>query len=824
MDSAYFVNREEELSCLLSHVPPKSNKSQAVALRSPSGFGKSGLMDRLCQELSNLKVNYVIVDPEIRTKSTTSGVYEGLFIQQCAIALEKIAQSKGAQTYTFRKFLKDNRKKLVIRKDKGDFFRKAPGFKSWYEILIDYIERYLLTGSYSTRSILSSQDEHSIEFSRLYISKFGLSKLVFIFREAQHFDQLSLRFILDTVRTNEELFVFFEYTSEDKNFRGDHHELINKQHSLGLKFYRYELSKLKLHHIAYLLRTYSQKDIKLSSDYYLNWDGNIRSIEELKFRVTCGIEYNLGENSIPLLTDAVDQYKQHISSLPSDQKMIIALISANVIPISTATLHGAFSKINVRTSYSNPSTDIDILLRNHGLITHTEESKLRIDNEDVSEAIETLSAMTSFLAYARKALKEYYLDCIEQSNMNIPIIESFTQSFILSSSTADASALMLLAKKLETLVGDTINPKIFADALYPAIQSKGIMFDDDRKFMAGWLIELLYDTGQYSKALQIFDQNLNQSNYFDLLKINCAIESGQHFKAKQTLNNLKSINGGDNNSFFLLMEALIARADNDREKTLDILRGLINSTSKKQSVHAYALRFMETVQEFPKVTRLLLESANIFNNLGFYSSEAYSRLASAMHLSRNGEITKAKTQVESAKNLLKSRVGDLHLLRNNEGATELYRLSPDLDYCKNIFEMARWTVEDDFSELVINTNLAITNSLLGFHDHANQLIKASMKIIEKPDFGDRDIFWSFAFNANFVFENSNQAYEGSSIMKDISSKNEPPIIYQDYWLYRFNLTEKEPNKKYVHMLNKKYHPLFLSHWQIDLEGIKSLSL
>ena len=824
MKSAKFVNREEELTFLLEHAPPKSDKSQVVALRSPSGFGKSELMNKFCQELSNHNAHYVIVDPDIRTKSHSFIIYEGLFIQKSALALETLAKSFDTQAYTFRIFLKGNRKKLVLSRKKGDFLRKAPGFKAWYEIFIDYIERYLLIGKYSATNILISKDEQAIDLARHFMSDFWTSKLVFIFREAQHFDQTSLRFILDIIREKDKFYAFFEYTSDEKEFRNDHHNLIKQQVTLGLKFYLFELLKLKSHHFAYLLRSCSKKNVKLSSDYYLNWNGNIRAIEELKFRVTISREYDLSENTTLLLSDAVEQYKQHIASLSNYKKMIIALISANVIPLSSIMLHNAFSKTNILNAYYDPSEDIELLLCEHGLITINKESKLRIDNEDVNEAIETLPEMRGFLAYARKALKECYLNHIDKlEKVDIPIIESFTQSFILSSATADSGALRLLAKKLEHLVGrDTVNPKILADALYPIIKSKDIIFDDDRQFMIRWLIVLQYETGQYYKTLKLFNHNLDMSNYFDLLKINCAIESGLHLEAKKHLKQLKEANESEKCQTFSLMEALIARADNDKEKTLHILEDLINSVSKQSPIYAYALRFMETVQEFPKVTQLVLESANVFKSIGLYSSEAYSRLASAMHLSRGGKVVEAKDQIQLAKNLLKSRVGDLHLIRNNEGAATLFTHSPDLYHCKNIFEMARWTVEDDFSELVINTNLAITNSLLGIHDHAIQLIKTSMEIIKSPDFGDRDIFWGFAFNSSFVFKNCNQSWEGLRIMEDVARKNSAPIIYRDYWLYRFNLTDQKPNAKYAHMLKKKYHPLFLSHWQIDSEGIKSL--
>ncbi len=819
-----FVNRNEELAFLLRHAPPKSKESCAIALRAPSGYGKSALMTRFCANLSDLGINHVIVDPDVRGKTEKREIHDGFFAQACAVALDKAAQSGEISTPTFSAFLKSKRGKLVASRGTGDLYRKAPGFKTWYETLVDYAERTLLKGEYAPPNILNSTNDPAVDLARSYLSESYPSSTVFVFREAQHFDQVSFRFVLDVVRKNNGFFAFFEYTSDQSEFRAQHHEIIKAQGLLGLRFHWYQLLKLKPHHVTYLLRLYTNRDIELSSDYYLSWDGNLRSIEELRYRVTIGGDESASDDLSPWLNDAVEQYRKHIISLNGDQRMLLALINANIQPLSSAVLSDAYSRINARTAYSDPNADVDALLNTHNLITHTEKGELRIDNEDVSEAIETIPAMVSFLAYARKALKECYLEYIEKAEPgDVPLIESVAQAFMFSGVTADSGALVLLVKKVESLVGGAINPKRLIDTVYPLVESDDILFDDDRQLLIRWAIDLLYDTGQYKKALKLIPHASEQSDYIDLLEANCAIESGAHIRAKELLDCLRTSSAAsDLEPALVLLEALIARTNNDAESAQQLLEGLIKSTPEQSPFHAYALRFMETVREFPAVIHHTLKSAVIFENLGYFSSEAYSRLASAMHLTRSGDVETAKYQVDVAQKILSSLAGDLHVARNNQGAVELSTLSPNLKQCRNLLDMARWTVEDDYSELVINTNLAITNSLLNMHEHADQLIKASVKILNAPDFGDRDVFWGVAYNAHFVLDRCGKAAEGRRIMQQVASEHEPPIIYRDYWLYRFNLTDEPPDGKYSHMLAKQYHPLFLSHWQIDREGIKSL--
>jgi hypothetical protein len=201
------------------------------------------------------------------------------------------------------------------------------------------------------------------------------------------------------------------------------------------------------------------------------------------------------------------------------------------------------------------------------------------------------------------------------------------------------------------------------------------------------------------------------------------------------------------------------------------------------------------------------------------SSAAYTELTLASHIAREGDAAGALTAVENAKNLLTSTARDQHILLNNEAAVNLLSESPNSSDCCDKLARGIPCSGDDYSDLVLYTNLAVSAVLAHRADLASEAVERALRIASSPRFADRDVFWGVSFNLQYVdaaMELGRQA-ELAELFDDLK----PHSLQHEYWQHRCGLTPSAPDR-FRHMLSKPYHPMFLSHWTIDVDGLRFL--
>jgi hypothetical protein len=131
------------------------------------------------------------------------------------------------------------------------------------------------------------------------------------------------------------------------------------------------------------------------------------------------------------------------------------------------------------------------------------------------------------------------------------------------------------------------------------------------------------------------------------------------------------------------------------------------------------------------------------------------------------------------------------------------------------------SVRDDFSRLVLQNNRLICYWLSGETDRAARCAEVIEDILAAPGFGNQDVFWTTCFNAwAFFSEVGNneraEAFRAKAFAIDLAG-----CCYQSYWKVRFGLVSG-PAAGFDFLLQFKYHPEYLSHWVIDLEGLSVL--
>src|SRR3989338_5354347 len=91
-----FINRGAELAYFKRVLDPTAAKPVLAVVRSPSGFGKSSLINRVRSEVETPHRRFCIVDPSIRATPGGTRLYDGFFLQKCAEELSILAAGRQA--------------------------------------------------------------------------------------------------------------------------------------------------------------------------------------------------------------------------------------------------------------------------------------------------------------------------------------------------------------------------------------------------------------------------------------------------------------------------------------------------------------------------------------------------------------------------------------------------------------------------------------------------------------------------------------------------------------------------------------------------------
>jgi len=339
-----FVNRDSELRFLEEKLLTRSSSPAKIIVRSPTGFGKSSLTDQL-RVSSRIKSDVCVVDPDVRGGGELGSVHAGYFLQRIAEALDELRSTGGQKGPSFRAFIRANRLKMAKFKDPADIISDAPSVKHLYKTAFEYLFRFGAIGKYSAKNLLRSDQSASVRICEAYVEQeFTNQKIVVVVREAQHIDNFSLRAILALARSASGPSLILEYTSETASFQSRHHEILLRAAQSTENFVIFDLVRLQQPHLQYLLTKHVDRNIDLKSETYAKWDGNLRSIVEMRFRIAVGQPIPLGaEHNFLDVESSVDE---HLISLDQTQRLILAMLFANVEPINVPVLVFICTKIN----------------------------------------------------------------------------------------------------------------------------------------------------------------------------------------------------------------------------------------------------------------------------------------------------------------------------------------------------------------------------------------------------------------------------------------------------------------------------------------------
>jgi len=818
------VNRREDLKRLLNLVPPRRTRSSFVILTAPSGYGKTRLTSKLIDVLRSEGVFAVALEPQVRAKNAASSVYQGFFIQRCAEALDEQVKALGSALLvpTFEEFLKLDRIRRAKSTNWLGALRKPPGIKAAYDLGVELFDRILNTGEHSAKKLLTSDSREAIDTCARYVKLVAEAmRLVLVVREAQHIDQISLQLLSEVAGAQSSNGAILEYTLDATGalnpLYADFIEAAPLHEAEWLHIV--ELLRLTKPHLEELLRQTIPGAENISGAYYLHWDGNVRSIRQLRFSIS--IEHRQSIPQLPSLKEGVVQeYQRQISKLTPTDRMSLCLLFAHGEAVPRPLLRLLLEKLNALATKSVVDQGLEAMIDAELVAVHPSDA-LGLENEDVAEAIRTLAALAGSVLLSKGVLRDYYRLIVSDSkNQPSDVSLAVRQALRLSVDLGDVATMEEVVAQLSSGVTKTIDQSWYVSQIVAAVDGRAQLFADQQDRLLLWAAELAYEISDFLKARDLLRQLTSTSAFSEALLCACLTETGDHGEASRLAELLKMGADADERLVGQLVELILLRCTGRIDEARKLWQQLAAMTGILElNLYGYLLRFKELVFDFPDCMDALHTSSEWFLERGLGSSAAYSELTLASHLARMGSATAATAAIEKAKDLLKSTARDQHILLNNEVAVNLLSQEPDVAECCDKVARAIPCSGDDYSDLVLYTNLAVSAALANRPALATEAVDRALRIVNRPRFADRDVFWSVSFNLEYVDKILGLGRQVDLTRIFVSLK--PHSLQNEYWRYRRGYAPSA-HTRFQYMLTKPYHPMFLSHWTIDVDGLRTL--
>jgi hypothetical protein len=819
-----FVNREDELAYLVDWLRSPHLTPPVIIIRSPPGFGKSRLTDHLSQRTDFRDQRFCIVDPSIRTGVDVLRVYDGFFLQRSAEALSTLANSYQGQWPTFAAFLHTRRWKTTTEKQTLEAFSEMPTSSSLYKIALDYAARLWGFGRYSARELLHSDRFEAVKACSEYV-QYVLKHfpIVLIVRETQHLDMESLRTLLRLNQFELTPPLILEYTSETNEFGPDHQKLLIRVAETHTNINILDLTRLSLEHLTYLIRRNVRADLALNSDYYLTWSGNLRSIIELRFRVAIGQHRVNAVDMVNVLTSLNRSLESHLAQLSSIQHLLLAIVAANIEALDKQSLSRVFAEIRPAIPQNALNMAIRELIEVHGFLSKSDGS-YRIQSDTVSTALAGAPFFRPIIALAERSLREHYAMAIETASYDrIGLSAAVRQVFRLCARTKDATGLLRAVDILALEVKRSQDQSMYVDSVVSALESDPQLYAHDHDELVTWAASLAYDVCEWERAANLLYLKQTQDSFSQAMRACALQEIGRHDEALALAPIIRAnATHSDQRLIADLIESIIGGCRGEHEFARRNLKKIILTSEYQTSpLLGYAYRFFEVVQGYAECADSLNRSIDWFEKFGFVKSRAYSQLPLAVIAARLGQIEAGRRLILEAERALVNEVRDQHMVLNNGAAVELLDATPDFRDCKKKLLAALLLVRDDYSELTVLSNLGLAYWGLQDMDAALACVEKVLLILQDHDFADKDVYWPACFNAAQILGAMGLKERQQRVLRFPRDQGRPSSVNRSYWAYRYG-DSAELGEEYIILASRPRHPLYLSHWIVDLDGLNLL--
>lgn len=821
-----FVNRTSELEMLLAFLPPQMRSSKFIALRSPPGFGKSRLVDRVLSEIAADTVLVAVVDPHVRSSKKIDQAHDGYFLQLCAGEASRCVQQQSIKKPELSEFLRERRLQTVTEIKGRDVAKQGPTVRAAWTAVFDLFERATSRGDYSPDKILASDASHAVRICREYLSHVfdGLCSVV-VLREAQHVDSESLKFFLNAVATFASLTVILEYTSRNNEFEPTHAKLISEHAEKGVEVVLHDLLKLGQHEADLLVNEITDGASPLEPEHLTDWDGNIRSLIEFRYRITLQTRVNSGSDIGNPFKRLEAQRKSELDQLSPREGFLLSVLAHHDGPLDRNMLVSLLYAQEPLATRASIEADIESIASS-GRHIKLVGAEVTLRDDDVLDLINEAPVLRRYGPFSIKALRDYYVRAWRDGDFSaLPRSRALRGAIVGCARTGDELTLRELLSEASSFVATAQSPSQYVELLSSTFEAFSPFSATARKYIADWAIEIAYGASDYLRAASLVESipQSERSTFHELVHACSLQEIGRHPEARLIAERIDAAAIDAPTSLLAkLVLLLVEGAVGDEKRAEALFQGILTTPDFKDlPALGYAHRFGEMFYDFDICAYHLAESIRLFDAAQLVESASYSRISGAVHLARAGKIDEALTQFEQARIALASSIRDEHLIANNWAVLQMLRDVPDFAAVREALKAALFSVGDEFSELTILSNLVTAAVRTGDKDLVTSAVARMRAILDKPKFGEKGIYWDATHSAGDALRWLGRSDEVHDLNALRQSRCPARSVHSDYWLHRFDET-LPASAKYRTMLRKPYHLSYLSHWTIDLDGLRAL--
>lgn len=813
-----FLDRVTERAFLLDMLPPNAGGPAIAVIRGPTGYGKSQLTSWIAAALSDKGVSTCIVDPQVRAPVEHAQVYQGRYLQACIEALDR-ANIKGIPS--FESYIRDRGLKNLGEYRPHKHLRSMPGWGTLYSVGLDLLDRVLVRGEFSPSALLKSDDASVTALCTAYLKSITATPVVvLVIRETQLCDVMSLRELLRAHREAKGLYLLFEYTTDDRSLAVEHQKLFETEVSADQSVRIIDLERLPWNEVQSLLERYAKDSRLIKGEFQAKWDGNLRAVKELRYRVALGQSGTAANLALPAPTNLLANLQLGIEALGRTQRFLLATLAEHIEPIPQPVFRAMAASVPSAFGLTANVDELIATLAEQDRFVSLRGADIGIANDDIARAIVGMPDHLRLQVVARRTVLDYYAGILRSRDFSgASLVTAARHAIRLASSQADLPMLTALLELIEGEINASADPAIYIDLVVRcANEAEGIGTTERARLLA-WAAKFAYRSSDFTRVVAILDPVLPRAPADSLLLAHSLIEVAREDDARRLAREIRT--RSDIPEAELVSELILGNLDlvaMDYEGCLARLERVVERADVVGSALAgHAFRLMESAVDEREAVLYCDASIDRFEKASLPIAAAYSRLAVTRHLARLGKWQQALNRLDEAQPVLTGIVASRHFLLNNRAGVELLRPEPDFEFSVDLLRQALTLSRDKFSDMTILQNLLIAawqadNDELA-QDAASQLtrrldqVDATAVLMAEGS--------CFALAGYFAARGNTAARDmvrqkGLAMMGTMSSP---------YWAWRFGEMADRPPRYPSPIMDKPYHPSFLSQWQLDQEVV-----
>lgn len=724
--SREFINRTKECADLSSRLI-FDDKPQITFILGISGIGKSAFSKKVLEGERCIRVEI---------NDLIGNVMPGAYIQELAKSINSYYLLSKKEELSFRYYFNNSltphlkkRNLSIIGESATSIIPKGVG-----KLLFTAIKLIFKFGEYNYNAFFNSGNNDILQTLRDYIEYIiHKDRLIIVIENYQKIDYSSNDLFKKLIAQSSYTNFIFEYTI-DHSFSKSKFEEVQAKDFPNADLYSINLLRMNL---SEYLEMYPNSEIaKKLRDSFLEFDGNIRKLED------GNLFFNTRGKEIIPFNSSVNEFnytKTHIDSLDNHLKLVLSAIVVHRLPVTTESLKYFLESELFKDVWIDLDSSLKMLTK-HELIKNNTEY-ISIKHDFISKEVLLNSTFDRFVLPSYKIWIEYYRKKLEQKDFSYYSKNKiYHLLFTFYSANNDSNNLFKLLPEIKRVALESTYPDSAVEYL-ELLRNNGnhlisIEIKDSINFA---LIDIYYTLGIFEKAWDILTEIKENSNRYIAYKAALLDRLDRHPEAILYIQNVLISETNDRLILILKLILMISyrSSNNNAECEKVYLDMMKNAEYSKYEEYGFLLRNSEIVLPLSKSIKELKKSIQFFKKKNLVVEMGQSYLTLSLLNTWNKDYKVALSNLDIAEELLYNETFERHIFFNDRAVIHMYQNNFS-EEVGELLKEARKTIMCSFAKLTIHINYliyyTISNRRNGIFKSYEDVVNSTLNIIEEqPD-------------------------------------------------------------------------------------------